>query len=97
MEEKKDIKSMPLERLREEMAARGEKAFRTGQLYQWMHVKLAQSFDEMTNLPKSFREECAGQYAYTRLETVKLQESGIDGTKKFLFRLGDGQIGRAHV
>ena len=92
MEEKKDIKSMPLERLREEMAARGEKAFRTGQLYQWMHVKLAQSFDEMTNLPKSFREECAGQYAYTRLETVKLQESGIDGTKKFLFRLGDGQM-----
>ena len=83
---------MPLERLREEMAARGEKAFRTGQLYQWMHVKLAQSFDEMTNLPKSFREECAGQYAYTRLETVKLQESGIDGTKKFLFRLGDGQM-----
>ena len=92
MEEKKDIKSMPLERLREEMAARGEKAFRTGQLYQWMHVKLAQSFDEMTNLPKSCREECAGQYAYTRLETVKLQESGIDGTKKFLFRLGDGQM-----
>ena len=57
MEEKKDIKSMPLERLREEMAARGEKAFRTGQLYQWMHVKLAQRVEEMTQLLKSFRED----------------------------------------
>ena len=46
----KDIKSMTKKELEEELLAMGEKAFRAGQLYQWMHVKLARSFDEMTNL-----------------------------------------------
>ena len=37
----KDIKSLTLSQLKEEMAALGEKPFRAKQLYEWMHVKLA--------------------------------------------------------
>ena len=48
--EKKDLKSMTLEELTEELQAMGEKSFRAKQLYQWMHQKLAADFDEMTNL-----------------------------------------------
>ncbi len=90
--EKKDIKSMPLEQLAGELAARGEKAFRAKQMYDWMHVKLARGFGEMTNLPKAFRENCREDFWYTALRAVQIQESVTDGTKKFLFGLADGNL-----
>ena len=87
-----DIKSLSFEELKEELAARGEKAFRATQMYEWMHVKLARSFEEMTNLSKSLRAGCEERYTYTSLVPVNVQESKIDGTKKFLFGLADGNV-----
>lgn len=92
MSEKKDIKSMTLRQLTEELTEMGEKSFRAGQLYQWMHGKLARSFDEMTNLSKAFRETLSEKYDYTALKAVQVQESRLDGTKKFLFELKDGNV-----
>lgn len=89
---KTDIKSLTLQELKEEMTARGEKAFRAAQMYEWMHVKLARNFDEMTNLSKAFREDCKVRYAYTALRAVRVQESKLDGTRKFLFELSDGNL-----
>ena len=54
--ETRDIKSMTLEELKVELKAQGMQAFRAGQIYQWMHQKLAASFDEMTNLSKDLRK-----------------------------------------
>ena len=51
-----DIKSMTLEELKTEMERQGEKSFRAGQLYDWMHNKLAASYEEMTNIPLSLRD-----------------------------------------
>ena len=90
--EKKDLKSMTLPELTEELSAMGEKAFRAKQLYQWMHQKLAADFDEMTNLPKSLRERLAAEYIWTALETVDVKVSAADGTRKYLFRLADGNV-----
>lgn len=87
-----DIKSLTLSELSEELKKYGEKAFRARQMYEWMHVKLARDFDEMTNLSKAFREECRERYRYTALEALRVQESKLDGTKKFLFRLADGNM-----
>ncbi len=87
-----DIKSLTLEELKAEAAAMGEQPFRAKQLYQWMHVKLARSFDEMTNLPLTFREKCRSYFAYTALKAVQVQESALDGTKKYLFELADGKL-----
>lgn len=92
MSEKKDIKSLTLEQLTGELTRMGEKPFRATQLYQWMHVKLARSFAEMTNLSKTLRETLAEQYELTALAPVQVQESKIDGTKKFLFQLRDGNM-----
>jgi len=89
---KKDIKSMTLEELQAELAARGEKAFRAKQVYEWMHRKLARSFDEMTNLSKPLRESLTEEYEYTALKAVRVQESKLDGTKKYLFELADGNL-----
>ena len=56
--EKKDIKSMTLEELKVDMESIGEKAFRAKQIYEWLHVKLARSFEEMTNISAQLREKC---------------------------------------
>lgn len=90
--EKTDIKSLTLEELTAQMAALGEKGFRAKQIYEWMHVKLAQSFEEMSNISKELRAGCAEHFHYTCLETVQVQESRIDGTRKYLFRLEDGNV-----
>ncbi len=90
--EKKDIKSLDMGELQNVVEALGEKKFRAKQLYQWMHVKLAGSYEEMTNLPKSFREKLREEYSYTCLEMVDRKISSIDGTEKYLFRLHDGNV-----
>ena len=90
--EKTDIKSLTLQELREEMLVKGEKPFRGEQMYEWMHVKLVRQFDEMTNLSKTFREECKDRYHYTSLRMVRVQESQLDGTRKYLFELSDGNV-----
>ena len=92
MEQKLDIKSLNLQELTEELKNFGEKPFRAKQMYEWMHVKLAKSFDEMTNLSKAFREQCQECYQYTSLQAVQVQESKLDGTRKYLFQLADGNI-----
>lgn len=91
-EEKKDIKSMTAEELATEIANLGEKPFRAAQIYDWMHGKQARSFAEMTNLSKEFRRVLEEHFSYTSLTPVDMQESKIDGTKKFLFGLADGNV-----
>lgn len=90
--ETKDIKSLTLTELKAQMEDMGEKPFRAVQLYEWMHRKLARGFDEMTNLPLAMREQCGESYTYTALRIVKVQESAVDGTKKYLFALHDGNV-----
>ena len=87
-----DIKSMTLEELTGFVTELGEKPFRAKQLYQWMHEKQAGSYDEMTNLPKAFREKLTENAKYVSLKTVRMLESGIDGTRKYLFGLSDGNV-----
>ncbi len=91
-EKKQDIKSFTLTQLQQQMKELGEKSFRAKQLYEWMHVKLARNYDEMTNLPKTLKAKCEEVFTYTALEPVRVQESKIDGTKKFLFQLEDGNL-----
>lgn len=87
-----DIKSMTLTELKNELEQAGEKSFRAAQLYDWMHCKLAAGYDEMTNLPLSLRSKLKENYPYTSLLPIEVQESRLDGTKKFLFGLADGNV-----
>lgn len=88
----KDIKSLYLEELQQELASLGQKAFRAKQVYQWLHEKLVTDFDEMTNLPKDLRERLKEQFVLTALRPVDVKISRIDGTRKYLFALADGNI-----
>ncbi|WP_282570503.1 23S rRNA (adenine(2503)-C(2))-methyltransferase RlmN [Butyrivibrio fibrisolvens] len=87
-----DIKSMPLPELTQAIISLGEPKFRAKQLYEWMHKKMAGSYDEMTNIPKSLKEKLKVSYSYTSLKVVDVQESKLDETKKFLFGLSDGNV-----
>ena len=90
--EKKDIKSLYLPELEQEIKEMGDKAFRAKQIYQWLHEKLVTDFDEMSNLSKSLREQLKERFTLTALKAVDVRISQIDGTRKYLFRLADGNV-----
>lgn len=88
--EKTDIRSLTFEEMGEFVKSLGEPSYRGGQLFSWLHEKLAESFDEMTNLPKSIREKLKESCELKNLKVKTVQRSKIDGTEKFLFELYDG-------
>ncbi len=90
--EKIDIKSLNYDELADYIVSIGEKKFRAAQLYSWMHEKLACSYDEMTNISDKLKKVLNENTLYTCLEPVRVQESQIDGTKKYLLRLYDGNL-----
>ena len=90
--EKKDICSYSYDELQQEMKEIGEKAFRAKQIYEWLHVKLAEDFDEMTNLSKALRQKLEGMYEICKVSMIDRQISKMDPTEKFLFELNDGNI-----
>lgn len=75
--------------LKEWMEKNGEKAFRAGQVFDWLYVKRVDSFEEMSNLSKGLREKLASSFSLDVLKEITRQESA-DGTIKFLFSLHDG-------
>lgn len=89
---KKDIKSMTLEEVTAELGTLGEKPFRAKQLYDWLHVKLVTDFDQMSTLSKSLRERLKEHYSVTALKVVGERISAVDGTRKYLFGLEDGNV-----
>ena len=92
MSGKVDIKSLDYSELTEYIVGMGEKKFRAAQLYEWMHKKLASGYDEMTNISEKLKERLKEDTLYTCLEPVRIQESKLDGTKKYLFRLYDDNL-----
>lgn len=90
--EELDIKSLTLEDLTEEFKTQGMPAFRAKQVYEWLHVKLVDGFDDMTNLSKELRSTLKEKYPITLLSEVDALHSETDGTIKYLFRLNDNRV-----
>ena len=86
----KDIMSMTYGELAEVFSGKGLPGFRAKQVYQWLHCRLAASYDEMTDLPKALREQLAEEYPLNICTVAKKQVSAADGTVKFLYALHDG-------
>ncbi len=89
---KTDIKSMNQKELGELLVAMGEKPFRSRQIYAWLHQRLVTSFDEMTDISRELRGKLEEACEITSLSQKKLQISAIDGTRKYLFALADGNM-----
>lgn len=90
--ENTDIKSLTFDELTNELKSFGLPAFRAKQIYEWLHVKLVASYDEMTNLSKDLRDSLKQKYPFAALEEVEALHSSTDGTIKYLFRLKDDRV-----
>jgi 23S rRNA (adenine2503-C2)-methyltransferase len=67
----------------------GEKSFRATQLFRWIHHRGVGSFDDMTDLARSLRTKLAG-VAEIRPLSVMTDKTSADGTRKWLFDVGQG-------
>ena len=70
MTDKADIRSFTYERLKEEITALGEKSFRADQIFDWLHVKKADDFEQMTNLSKDLRDKLASEFDIYEVKAV---------------------------
>ncbi len=85
----KEICSFSLEELKIWTAQNGEKSFRALQIFDWIYVKDALSFEGMTNISKDFRAKLVDQFSFPVIKLLKTQESEDQETIKFLWELPD--------
>lgn len=85
-----DIIGLTKQELATALAEMGEKPFRAKQVWQWLYVQGAKSFDEMTNLSKDLRAKLAENFTLSRPKIVTEQISS-DKTHKWLLEFADGQ------
>jgi 23S rRNA (adenine2503-C2)-methyltransferase len=88
MNTKKDILNFGFEELCSELKKIGESSYRASQIFNWLYVRGAMSFDEMTNLSKSLREKLKEYYAFPVFK-LREQYKSNDGVEKFVFQLYD--------
>ena len=88
----KDIRSLNLNELKELMVSLNEKPFRAAQIFEWLHVKLASDYEEMTNISLGLRNRLKEEYALNSLEIVRVLKDEEDGTCKFLFKTRDNNV-----
>ena len=87
-----DIKSMTLPEIEEAFVEFNVPKYRAKQVFDWLQVNCAFSYDEMTNVPKALRAELAEKFPIYTCDIELKQVSKIDGTVKYLFRLHDGNF-----
>ena len=83
------IYDLTFKQIQEMLEAHGQKAYRAKQIFSWLYRKRVSSFDEMSDLPKSFIEQLKQEYSIEPLKEIQRQVSH-DGTIKFLAELQDG-------
>jgi 23S rRNA (adenine2503-C2)-methyltransferase len=86
---KQNIRQLTREELSHYFQQLGEKPFRTRQVWDWLWVQHAGSFDEMTNLSNTLRQKLAGDFTFPAVHIDHVQTSA-DGTIKSRFLLYDG-------
>ncbi len=84
-----NLRSMTLPELSALFKEMGQPAFRAKQVYSWLH-KGVRGYEEMTNLPQTLRQQLEREHPLCPPEVARKQESKLDGTIKYLWRLADG-------
>jgi 23S rRNA (adenine2503-C2)-methyltransferase len=89
--EKKNIRDLSLQELQQYFETLGEKKFRVKQVWEWLWLKHACHFEEMTNLGKDLRNQLESEFSLPALSLDTVQHSA-DGTIKSRFRTFDGHF-----
>ena len=86
-----DIKSLQFDELLERLRELGEPAYRARQITDWLYQKRARSFRDMTDLSRDLRAQLGETFSFNKIDIVRALGSR-DTTRKFLFRLDDGNL-----
>jgi len=87
-----DLRSMTIEEIEAYMKTLGEPKFRAKQIFSWLHEKQVMDYEEMTNLSKPLREKLSQNAPLPLMKIERMQESQIDGTRKYLYLLSDQNL-----
>lgn len=90
-EKKGDLKDLSLEELKARLKSLGEPPYRAEQVFEWIYQKKLSSFGQMTDLPAKLRDYLSDKFSVTGSVMIKTQVSKLDGTRKYLFKLSDGE------
>lgn len=77
--------------LRQAGVADKQLRMRLSQIWSWLYAHGARDFDQMSNVAKDLRDTLSRHYTLSRLDMAEAHYSE-DGTRKYLFRLADGQL-----
>lgn len=88
---KKNLKDYTLAELETLLAELNEPRFRAKQIFKWLYGG-AESFDDMTNIPKNLREKLCCEYSVNNLKIEQKFVSDIDETRRYLLQLDDGNF-----
>jgi len=91
MNQKQDIRALNKEQLRDFFVSQNDKAFRGNQVYEWLWIKGAHDFEDMTNLSKETRKMLDTHFVINHIEVDDMQLS-LDGTIKNAIKLHDELI-----
>jgi 23S rRNA (adenine2503-C2)-methyltransferase len=86
-----DIKSLIFSELQEQLRELGEPSYRAGQITDWLYKKRVDTIDKMTNLPRPLRTRLSETFSLGKIDLVRVL-GARDMTRKFLFRLADGNL-----
>jgi 23S rRNA (adenine2503-C2)-methyltransferase len=89
--EKIEIKSLLFSDLQTQLPELDEPSYRAGQIMDWLYEKRVKSFDDMTDLSRDLRAQLGNRFAFSKIDIVRVLGSH-DTTRKFLFRLNDGNL-----
>ncbi len=84
-----NLYNYPLDKLETLMLSIGEKKYRATQLFHWLYQKKATSFEEMSDISLSFREELKKNYSLS-IPKIDTKQLSTDGTIKLLVEMEDG-------
>ncbi|CUS98409.1 23S rRNA (adenine(2503)-C(2))-methyltransferase RlmN [Candidatus Chrysopegis kryptomonas] len=85
------LKGLTLPELENLVMELGWEKFRAKQIFKWLYNKQVDDYEQMTDLPKSYREELSQIAQINELKLLTFEKSNCDGTVKFLFQLKDGE------
>ncbi len=90
--DKTDIRSLNIDEMTDLILEIGESKFRAKQVFGWLNQKLVTSYDDMTNISKKMKQQLEEKAEISKVEIYEKLQSEIDGTAKYLFKLGEDTI-----
>lgn len=85
----RDVRTLSVEDIKEVLAELRQPAFRAKQIHEWIYGKNVCSFDEMTNIPKSLRDDLSCRFSFG-VPTELVKQVSRDGSRKYLLEFPDG-------